>query len=84
MMATTNHPALMPGVEMIAEINNLRQQVHKQKVLLDAIDHVAQRDRELSEAIAHYERMRDRDYVNDPYLRRIYGPPRAGRRREWS
>lgn len=48
-----------------------------------AAEEQAERDRELNEAIARVERLLKRDYRNDPYLRRIYGPGRPGTRRTW-
>ena len=49
-----------------------------------AAEEKAEHDRELDEAIARVERLLKRDYRNDPYLRRIYGPGRPGTRRVWS
>ena len=49
-----------------------------------AAEEKAEHDRERDEAIARVERLLKRDYRNDPYLRRIYGPGRPGTRRVWS
>lgn len=104
MQAITSDGRLAEGMRLIAELHNLRQEVHTLRALMRAVDNTAQReeearraeaerraaeekaerDKELSEAIASVERLLKRDYRNDPYLRRIYGPGRPGTRRIWS
>ena len=104
MQAMTDNERLAEGMRLIAELHNLRQEVHTLRALMQAVDNTAQReeearrveaerraaeekakhDRELDEAIARVERLLKRDYRNDPYLRRIYGPGRPGTRRVWS
>ena len=48
-----------------------------------AADEQAEHDRLLNEALAHYEQVLNRDYRNDYYLRKLYGPGRPGTRRIW-
>lgn len=103
MQAMTDNERLAEGMRLIAELHNLRQEVHTLRALMQAVDNTAQReeearraeaerraaeekaerDKELNEAIARVERLLKRDYCNDPYLRRIYGPGRPGTRRTY-
>lgn len=46
-----------------------------------AADEQAEHDRLLNEGLAHYEQVLNRDYRNDYYLRKLYGPWQPGTRR---
>ena len=103
MQAVTDNQHLAEGMRLIAELHNLRQEVHTLRALMQAVDNTAQReeearraeaerraadeqaehDRLLNEALAHYEQVLNRDYRNDYYLRRLYGPGRPGTRRTY-
>ena len=103
MQAVTDNQHLAEGMQLIAELHNLRQKVHTLSALMQAIDNTAQReeearraeaerraadeqaehDRLLNEGLERYEKVLNRDYRGDYYLRKLYGPGRPGTRRTY-
>lgn len=72
---------------LLTMIDNVAQREAEARAREAAEQEAAEQERdqrELGEAIAHFERLARRDYAHDTYLRRIYGQPRPGARRVWA
>ena len=54
MQAVTDNQHLAEGMRLIAELHNLRQEVHTLRALMQAVDNTAQREEEARRAEAYH------------------------------